>query len=589
MSLKSKISLVFLFVFSSLLAQNRFHVTPDGSNTADGLSWANSISIERAFNLIYANENDEIWIKQGTYSITETLEITLFTDQVKIYGGFVGNETSLTQRDWENNLTVLDGNTTTQILSTYGKNVTIDGLIFQNGYFTSGTSSRLGGAISAGGDNVIINNCIFKSNYSETYGGAICASTWEKTIINNSTFEDNHSMNDGGAISITTSFSITNSKFINNSTQNDGGAIHSYSEEEGIISNSTFVGNTATLYGGAMWIDGNNTEINNCIFESNQSDISGGAIYAWEELIINNCIFDNNQSKDLGGAIYNSTFAAITNSKFMNNSTQGDGGAIYNLCFYEGGLFGLFIINSLFQQNDATRGGAIFNDTEISITNSTFIGNTNTALLHSDANTRSTTVYNSIFYQNTSIGAGYRADISPQYLESDQSDKDIRYNIVQEYDLGTYNMIGVDPKFVNNTSDFRLQTSSPAINVGNNNLYNAVSPVAIGASTDLAGNPRLYGTAIDYGAYELQEEMDIVDLDRPILNFYPNPVIDFLTISTKKNIEEISVFNTSGQKVLNSTNVRNGKIDVSSLPSGIYVFQVKMEDKKVETIKVIKK
>ncbi|MFV0306045.1 MAG: T9SS type A sorting domain-containing protein [Moheibacter sp.] len=577
MSLKSKISLVFLFIFSGLFAQNRFHVTPDGSNTADGLSWANAVNIQRAFDL--ANGNDEIWISQGTYSITQTLEIASGASQVLVYGGFVGTETLLNQRDWQNNLTVLDGNTTTQILIIRGNYATIDGLIFQNGYITGTITggpnpNTGGGAIRIYGGNSTIQNCTFQDNISssERGGGAIFIWYGNTHLIDNCTFYENANTNTSG---------------------NGGGAIHNW-EDDVTISNSYFYGNSSSTGGGSIYTWGYDLNIDNCVFESNHSDSGGGAIHNnGSNTIITNSVFDTNSSVSHGGSINNDYQSLhISNTIFSGNeSTVGDGGAIYN-----NSNEGLWVTNSLFNDNSAeggNGGGAIYNSNNASITNTTFFANHGTALVHQTFQTStnftySTTVYNSIFYQNTSIGAGYRADISPRHLGSDQSDKDIRSNIVQEYDLGTNNMIGIDPKFVSSTN-LSLQTSSPAINAGNNTLYNTVSPTAIGASTDLAGNPRLYGAAIDYGAYELQEEMSTVDLDKSILNFYPNPVSNILTISTKKNIEEFTVFNTLGQKVLNSTNVKNGQIDVSSLSSGVYVFQVKMEDGKVETIKIVKK
>jgi hypothetical protein len=45
-------------------------------------------------------------------------------------------------------------------------------------------------------------------------------------------------------------------------------------------------------------------------------------------------------------------------------------------------------------------------------------------------------------------------------------------------------------------SNFRLQAISPCLNSGNNGY--------VSGQTDLDGNPRIYGPAVDIGAYELQ-------------------------------------------------------------------------------------
>ena len=101
---------------------------------------------------------------------------------------------------------------------------------------------------------------------------------------------------------------------------------------------------------------------------------------------------------------------------------------------------------------------------------------------------------------------------------------------------------------------------------------------------------RSAGSKVYAQNFLLSDHMSIDDLDGiGEISVYPNPVKDILNISSKKKIKEISVFNIAGQKVLNSINVKNGQLNVSSLSSGVYVFQVKMENGKVETFKIIKK
>jgi parallel beta-helix repeat protein len=60
--------------------------------------------------------------------------------------------------------------------------------------------------------------------------------------------------------------------------------------------------------------------------------------------------------------------------------------------------------------------------------------------------------------------------------------------------ISEYNLINIDPKFINAAGgDFRLLSSSPAIDLGSS--INA-------PNTDFAGNPRPQGTGFDIGAYE---------------------------------------------------------------------------------------
>lgn len=73
------------------------------------------------------------------------------------------------------------------------------------------------------------------------------------------------------------------------------------------------------------------------------------------------------------------------------------------------------------------------------------------------------------------------------------------------------------------------------------------------------------------------------------INYYPNPVVDKLTVNMKQNIESLVVYSLSGS-ILKSENwnTKSGNIDMSALPSGIYIVNVKTASH-VKSFKVIKK
>src|SRR5690606_9581003 len=85
------------------------------------------------------------------------------------------------------------------------------------------------------------------------------------------------------------------------------------------------------------------------------------------------------------------------------------------------------------------------------------------------------------------------------------------------------------------------------------------------------------------------EDLGLNDLNSFDFAYHPNPVKDVLNISSKKEIENVSVFNLAGQKVLNNAKVSNNQVDVSALASGTYVFKVTLEGGQIETFKIIKK
>lgn len=85
------------------------------------------------------------------------------------------------------------------------------------------------------------------------------------------------------------------------------------------------------------------------------------------------------------------------------------------------------------------------------------------------------------------------------------------------------------------------------------------------------------------------EELGLTDLSSFDFAYYPNPVQDVLNITSQKGVKEVSIFNLTGQKVVNNAKLTQGQINVSALSPGTYIFRVVLEDGKVETFKIVKK
>jgi predicted outer membrane repeat protein len=172
------------------------------------------------------------------------------------------------------------------------------------------------------------------------------------------------------------------------------------------LENLSFIdGNNTAGNGGAVNIVGEYSllkfEVENCNFSNNLSSGRGGAVYYWgEELSVNSSSFINNSTtSDSGGAIY-TTSLLVANSIFENNNAN-DGGALYlgsnysvsnitnvhfekNIAWQDGGAISWrtsetgTISDSTFLENSAGRnGGAIgtTNSLHTSITNNMFKGN----------------------------------------------------------------------------------------------------------------------------------------------------------------------------------------------------------------------
>ncbi|TPG41741.1 T9SS type A sorting domain-containing protein [Flavobacterium pectinovorum] len=81
----------------------------------------------------------------------------------------------------------------------------------------------------------------------------------------------------------------------------------------------------------------------------------------------------------------------------------------------------------------------------------------------------------------------------------------------------------------------------------------------------------------------------IIDYKRSLV-LYPNPSSNFIQIEANDIdlIESINVFDLSGKEVINRSDYSNGKIDISKLSQGTYIFRIKLNGAFIEK-KIIKR
>ena len=110
-------------------------------------------------------------------------------------------------------------------------------------------------------------------------------------------------------------------------------------------------------------------------------------------------------------------------------------------------------------------------------------------------------------------------------------------------------------------------------------LYNAISS----PNTTPCGTS-FYGQVEDYTLNIGQ--LATAEVDKISIKYYPNPLVDALTISSDKKVSKISVYSAAGQllKEIDHSNV----INLVHLPSGVYFIKTVVEGQ-TETAKVIKK
>ncbi|MFM6519023.1 MAG: DUF1565 domain-containing protein, partial [Microcystis panniformis] len=142
-------------------ASRLIYVRSNAGGSNNGTSWTDAFtSLQDA--LAAARSGDTIWVAGGTYKPTITTDRTAtFTlkNQVEIYGGFAGSETSLSQRDIVANPTILSGDIGT--VNNAGDNVyhvltanlttnaaVLDGFTISGGNANgTGTNQNLGGGL----------------------------------------------------------------------------------------------------------------------------------------------------------------------------------------------------------------------------------------------------------------------------------------------------------------------------------------------------------------------------------------------------------------------------------------------------------
>jgi len=381
-------------------------VASDGLGARDGSSWALSTTLHSALANANGKSCDEIWVKRGVYRPYEgaidaaARQISFeIARPLKLYGGFAGTETLLSQRTVATiaaNPTVLYGDIDGNDIDNDGNQIDETAADIQgsnsfhvlvigggtgadgNGSYTE-TNTAMDGFIVTGGDATIapapaggalfcngrgtgkqcsptVTNCAFQGNRAG-YGGALYALGYTGTsspVLADVTFSGNHAAVDGGAIFSEGNSGVSSPRLervtLHTNTAGDGlngqgGAMFNNGYNAGQSSPSlrrvTFSGNSATSSGGAMF---NNADIGTAspglvdvTFHGNAAP-RGGAF------------FNNSNGGDANPTLHRVTFSS-------NTATE-KGGALY--VRYTVGNSQPYLTNVTFFGNHAVDGGAIY-------------------------------------------------------------------------------------------------------------------------------------------------------------------------------------------------------------------------------------
>ncbi|RME05942.1 MAG: hypothetical protein D6816_08290, partial [Bacteroidetes bacterium] len=278
-------TLSILFFNFQIASAATIYVDASATGANDGSSWTDAYTdLQDA--LSAAVSGDDIWVAAGTYKPTSTTDRNIsfsMKNGVAIYGGFAGTETTLSQRDWTANSTILSGNIGTSAVTDNSYHVfyntsndataVLDGFTISDGYANGGGNNNYGGGMCNDKASPTIKNCIFSSN-NAYYGGALY---------------------NVGTSSANASPSLISCAFKGNLAFYYGGALYNQNYCSPAITNSLFSGNKANgNYGGAVYVYSGSPTITNCTFAANNGS-NGGAIYQYNATTnVKNSIFWGN-------------------------------------------------------------------------------------------------------------------------------------------------------------------------------------------------------------------------------------------------------------------------------------------------------
>ena len=480
----------------TIAAGGTIYVDASASGSNDGSSWADAYNnLQDA--LAVAQDGNDIWVAEDTYkpagpggSRTATFQLI---SGVEIYGGFAGGESTLGERDWQTNETILSGdlngndvgftnngeNSYHVVTGSWTEpNAVLDGFTITGGNANGSAPDNWGGGMYNFnfGSSPTVTNCTFSGNSAgdvgDGGGGGMYNFFKSNPTVTNCTFSGNSvdfPNTGGGMYNEDSSPTVTSCTFSGNSA-GSGGGMYNRNSSRPTVTDCNFSGNSGS---GMSNKANSNPTVTNCMFSGNLG--SGMSNTTNSSPTVTNCTFSGNSTAAVGGGMCNgsSSSPTVTNCTFSGNSAGNVGGGMYN------NNSDPTVTNCLFSGNWAFNdgGGMSNDDSSPTVTNCTFSENSAEWGDGGGLYRGSPTVNNCILWGNTDSGP---TDESAQIFQIFLDGPAVNYSCVQGWTggLGGTGNIGDDPNFVDpngpddiiGTEDdnLRLSADSNCIDAGDN-------------------------------------------------------------------------------------------------------------------------
>ncbi len=355
--------------------------------------------------------------------------------------------------------------------------------------------------------------------------------------------------------------------------------------------------------GGGVFINGASCTINNCHVTNNFAGLGGGVFATLSNLTrIDGTLLDLNTA-ERGSALYHSN---ETNMYIMKSTITANTST--NRCAVEINNSNYTLIEqSIIAENISTNANAVAliatnRDQGCDIVNTTLVGEA--------AKNRS------LFSMQVGFGDVLNVNVSNSIIahKNESFHKNVvvfnnnilNFNATNSYfsgdalnnlnGVGTHNIVETNVlyAFVAGSllmnPNYSVQPCSPVVDAGDNAIAGMLE-----SATDINGDARISGAAVDMGAYEKQFACRLADaapsqketIFNDEISVYPNPFNDVIYLKTDLENITVRIVDILGRNVMETSNTNT--IEVGELPKGTYIMNVFQDGELRATEKLLKK